>query len=362
MAPIPMKNGRLAMCGFTILVLLLAGMPSPAMAQDVEVTAADPDSAEQGTVNLDVAIHGNGFAKGAVAEFLVTGETNPGGIVVNRTTFRGPKKLIANIDVDEDAVVGGFDIQVRSNGRTGKGIDLFAVQAKDSANPPQGPGLGRAVFRDLSSDRVRSDGIVLPWNCEAWHYVDPDDPCYGGAEPLVTVSKVHSDGLYFLRTVSNLDPQTVDRWLVLDFSDSVAGPCPGLDTQIRDDPNTDPDVRGLLPEDPDPCIDLVETRFYVNEAFNPSATQSAVNMLIDKPVRKTGKGKNAEDYTQWDGMFTLEFLNPLTLTRGPSDTVTVGASGDDFQAYLWPFNDKGRKGDLLGIFSMEFRLTITIIP
>ena len=367
MATKPVKTRRLVLRGLAVLALVSVGVLPSALAQDIEVDSADPSEAEPATVNLDVTIHGNGFGKGARAAFLVTGTENPGGITVNRTTFVNSKKLIANIDVAETAEPDHFDIQVRSKGRTGKGIDLFSVKEKGSANPPGGPGLGRAVFQDDPSDGVRSDeqGTSLPQNCQAFNYVDSYDPCYEGGPPLVTVSMVHSDGLYFLRTVSNLYPQSVDRWLVLDFSnpDPEEGwDCPDLDTQIFYDPNTDPDLRGSLPlNEDDLCIDYVEVRFYVDDAFSPSATQSRVAMLIDQPVRKRGKGKNAEDYTQWDAMFALDFVNPLTLTRVASDTVTVGADGDDFRAELWTFDNKGRKGDLLGIFIMKFQLTITLV-
>ncbi len=362
MATNSVKTRQLVLRGLAVLALVLVGVLPSALAADIEVTSADPDAAEQATVNLDVNITGNGFGKGAKAKFLVTGTENSGGINVNRTTFVNSKKLIANIDVAEAAETGGFDIEVTTKGRTGKGIDLFSVQKKGDTVPP------RAVFRDDPSDGVRSDEqgtSLLPLACQPWDYVDTDDPCYGGGPPLVTVSLVHSDGLYFLRTVTNFDPRTVDRWLVLDFSDSVVGPCPGLDTQIAADPDTDEDVGGFLPVNSDPCIDYVEVRFAVHEAFKPNVSQTTVGILIDQPVRKYGKGKKAEDYTQWDAKFALDFINPLTLTRDAPDRVTVGdvseIDGDDFRAELWTFDNKGRRGDSLGIFKMEFELTITLV-
>jgi hypothetical protein len=368
MATNSVKTRQLVLRGLAVLALVLVGVLPSALAADIEVTSADPDAAEQATVNLDVNITGNGFGKGAKAKFLVTGTENSGGINVNRTTFVNSKKLIANIDVAEAAETGGFDIEVTTKGRTGKGIDLFSVQKKGDTVPP------RAVFRDDPSDGVRSDEqgtSLLPLACQPWDYVDSDDPCYGVETPLVTVSMVHSDGLYFLRTVTNFDPRTVDRWLVLDFSNPENGyecPYPGLDTQILDDPNTDPDpdLLSSLPENTLPCIDYVEVRFAVHEAFKPNVSQTTVSMLIDQPVRKSGHGKNAEEYTQWDAKFALDFINPLTLTRdASSDTVTVGDvsddDGDDFRAELWTFDNKGRRGDLLGIFIMEFQLTITLV-
>lgn len=99
----------------------------------MQVTSADPSSALQGTVSLDVTITGNGFDNSAQVQFLVTGTTNPGGISVKNVSVRSAKKLVATIEVADTAVVNKFDIEVRlSNGRKGKGTTLFAVQAKAS--------------------------------------------------------------------------------------------------------------------------------------------------------------------------------------------------------------------------------------
>jgi hypothetical protein len=108
---------------------LLAGSVN-ATAQ-IQVDSTVPSAAPQGTINLDVAITGNGFKKGASAQWFVTGTTNPGGVTVNSTTFKGSTQLTANITVATDAVISGFDIVVRNaDGRTGKGTDKFAVTVK----------------------------------------------------------------------------------------------------------------------------------------------------------------------------------------------------------------------------------------
>jgi len=104
-------------------------MPGAIKAQ-VQVNSTSPSAAPQGTTNLDVTINGNGFKKGATAQWFVTGTTNPGGVTVNSTSFRSSSQLIANITVAGDAAISGFDVQVASAGRTGKGTDLFAVTAK----------------------------------------------------------------------------------------------------------------------------------------------------------------------------------------------------------------------------------------
>src|SRR5215470_5580873 len=125
-------NGKKTWIGWTILLAVLAlASPKPAVSQ-VQVTSTSPSAAPQGTVNLDVTINGNGFKKGATAKWFVTGTTNPGGVVVNSTTFQTSSQLVANISVAADAQIAGFDVQVLSAGRTGKGTDLFAVTAKGS--------------------------------------------------------------------------------------------------------------------------------------------------------------------------------------------------------------------------------------
>jgi hypothetical protein len=97
----------------------------------VQVTSTSPSAAPQGTVTVNITINGSGFQKGAQAQWFVTGTTNPGGVTVNSTTFKGSGQLTANITVASDAVISGYDIKVtNTNGRTGKGTDLFAITQK----------------------------------------------------------------------------------------------------------------------------------------------------------------------------------------------------------------------------------------
>ena len=120
----------------TVVVVLLAAVPwTVSGAPPVQVNSADPSSAPQGTLSLDVAVSGSGFDSSATASFLVTGTTNPGGIAVKNVKFIGSKKLIVTIDVADTASVAQFDIEVRlSGGRKGKGTTLFAVQKAGSAS------------------------------------------------------------------------------------------------------------------------------------------------------------------------------------------------------------------------------------
>src|SRR5215470_20159001 len=115
----------------TMCSLAIAASGSTAQ---VSVTSATPNNAAQGTVNLDVIVSGNGFKKGAKAHWFLTGTTNPGGVTVNSTTFNNSGQLTANITVATDALIGNFDIQVvNTDGRTGKGTELFAVKSNKTA-------------------------------------------------------------------------------------------------------------------------------------------------------------------------------------------------------------------------------------
>lgn len=106
-------------------------IPSSDAQGQVAVTAAAPTAAEQGTVNLNVKVTGKGFKNGAKAKWLVTGTTDTGGVTVNSTTFVSSTELSANITVADGAIVASYDIQVlNSDGRGGKGTELFAVTPK----------------------------------------------------------------------------------------------------------------------------------------------------------------------------------------------------------------------------------------
>jgi hypothetical protein len=122
------KVARVLPLSVLTLLLWCTGGASPASAQTVAVSSASPSSAALGTVNLDVTINGNGFKNGASAQWFVTGTTNPGGVTVNSTRFVSGSQLKANITVAQNAVLSNFDIVVKNtNGRTGKGTELFAV-------------------------------------------------------------------------------------------------------------------------------------------------------------------------------------------------------------------------------------------
>ena len=122
---------RFLMC-LTIICAVVFGAPK-ASAQ-IQVNGANPNNSAQGTTNLNVIVSGSGFKKGAKAQWFVTGTTNPGGVTVNSTAFNNSGQLTTNITVAADAVIANFDIQVtNTDGRTGKGTELFAIKTKGAS-------------------------------------------------------------------------------------------------------------------------------------------------------------------------------------------------------------------------------------
>ncbi len=100
-------------------------------AQPVSVTAAVPASGERETLGLLVRVTGKNFAPGARADFFKSKTTDPAGITVRATRFISATELEATIDIASTAELALFDIRVtNTNGRSGKGSDLFQVLEK----------------------------------------------------------------------------------------------------------------------------------------------------------------------------------------------------------------------------------------
>jgi len=153
------------------LFLNLSGSISAVQAQQVQVTAADPMSTAQGTINLNVKVTGKGFKNGAKAKWFVTGTTDTGGVTVNSTTFVNSGELTANITVADTAIIANFDIQVlNSDGRGGKGTELFAVTSPCGTDLTN---LSISVYKytdatrtttyNLQPDLVNADGSPVPY-------------------------------------------------------------------------------------------------------------------------------------------------------------------------------------------------------
>jgi hypothetical protein len=148
---------------FSALLVCLLGALTPRIAHSqVAVTSANPPTAPQGTLSLDVTVSGSGFDSSAQVEFLLTGTTNPGGVTVRKVKVTGPKKLVATIDVAENAVIDKFDIQVSlSGGRKGKGTSLFAVVAKVSNDPCATLGIDFPAFTFRGTTEATEEVIYV---------------------------------------------------------------------------------------------------------------------------------------------------------------------------------------------------------
>jgi hypothetical protein len=141
-----MKTWMHVLFAVPVLISMLLIPDGMALAQ-VQVTSADPSSTQQGTVSLDVTINGSGFDNGSTVKFLVTGTTDPGGIVVKKVAYRNSKRLTVTIDVSETAAASKFDIEVTtSTGRNGKGTTLFTVLTKVASDACAAPGIDFPAF------------------------------------------------------------------------------------------------------------------------------------------------------------------------------------------------------------------------
>jgi hypothetical protein len=133
-----------------ILTWIALATAAPAESQ-IAVTAANPNTTTQGTVNLNVTISGKGFKRGAAASFFLSGSNEFAGVIVNSTAFVSSSQVVANITVYDEAKVANFDIQVENaDGRTGKGIELFSITAKGSKQgPPPDPAIAYSNGGDI---------------------------------------------------------------------------------------------------------------------------------------------------------------------------------------------------------------------
>jgi hypothetical protein len=153
------KHCCLALLALAATVAFLDG--ASAVAQ-IQVNSSSPSAAPQGTVNLNVTVNGSGFKKGAKAQWFVTGTTNPGGVTVNSTTFNGSSSLTANITIASGATLSGFDVLVtNTDGRTGKGTDLFTVTQQGTPIGCSTTGTPSGFSLVTSLNPVQSNGAAL---------------------------------------------------------------------------------------------------------------------------------------------------------------------------------------------------------
>ena len=322
-------------------------------AQQVQVNSADPPSAAQGTINLNVKVKGKGFKNGAKTKFFVTGTTDTGGVTVNSTTFVNSSELTANITVADTATISNFDILVtNSDGRGGKGTELFAVTPKITAS------FRDAVTKDMDgnvildgdgnfiygSDRIRSDSATP--SIIAAPYIDGAD-CVG--------VRVLGTSL-FLRTDSLVDdlPCTI-RAINLDFTEAI-----GLRTPDGTGRNPDGSVNDCLVNDAFGQLGqlnicgsnaVLDVRFQADQLFSNTALTNGATVKL--PFSLSADFRNTG--------FLLEFEQPLTVTGDANVRVlTAESNGVPVVAVL----SKGglRRGTVIGRFYMPFQLTVSKGP
>src|ERR1035437_3466651 len=186
-----MKNRARAVFGLLLIGVALEFCAPRAFAQ-IQVTSAVPNNAAQGTVNLDVVVKGNGFKKGAVAQWFVSGTTNPGGVTVNSTAFNSSNQVTANITVAADAVISGFDIVVKnSDGRTGKGTELFAVNSNSSKSTCVAPLAINPVVNACSSSTPQTACLDSNFGAGGFVLTNLDA---GTGTAVATVIRLQKDG------------------------------------------------------------------------------------------------------------------------------------------------------------------------
>ncbi len=199
--------------------------------------------------------------------------------------------------------------------------------------------LVRALFRDASTDGVRSDELN-PFVCDGlpYDYIHGQDQCDPNVHKTASYVTISND-TYFLAPRASTDPCPT-RFLVIDLDAGSAGTCAGLTLASNSSCTSAP-----------PSVCSFTVRFFAKDAFTSGATSSAVEIWI-------------EDFPDgapyWLTKYKLIFINPLTRTPSPDpNVVTIGAMGDDFMADLWSIATNGKKKTRLGTFFMPFQLELT---
>ncbi len=252
----------------------------------------------------------------------------------------------------------------------------------------------RAKFRSrlndptAPDDRIRSDGLFAqytqfsspPQTCGNVDYVDKADTCTNLATPnaaQASGSTQLTGSLYFLRTIplccatsTNGWEQYVvqpSRWLVLDFSNPAAGfACPAIQIQgvlMKIDQQIQYDAShtnwgSLPPPTPPPatasgCVNNVDVRFQADQALNPNATSTSLNLVIDQPELQVSRTGGARIY--WDGLYGLHFEQPVQIKRDPASgavTLTTDGSSSDLADLLDANNNP------VGTYHMPFSVTL----
>lgn len=111
-----------------VALLGMLALGETARAQPDVDLLAHPVSAPRGISGLDVTIQGTGLGIANAVKFLVTGTEVAGGVAVTRIVNTNSATLIATVTVDPGALIGDYDVDVRStDGDTVRGERVFSV-------------------------------------------------------------------------------------------------------------------------------------------------------------------------------------------------------------------------------------------
>jgi hypothetical protein len=134
-------------------------------APPVTVTSAVPDEAEQGTAPT-IIINGRGFDKSTNVRFCLSGTNtddncDDGGVVPGSAIFHSSKKLEVPVAVAANANTDDYNIEAFSNGRRGRGIELFRV-VKQGGGQTDNLTATFCLSIDPTSPHITSDGRAMP--------------------------------------------------------------------------------------------------------------------------------------------------------------------------------------------------------
>ena len=216
------RHALIVVAVFVVVALgcLWGGAVPEAAAQTIQVLSAYPDTAEQGTLSLPVTIKGNGFKKGAKAKFYLPNTSDTGGITVSSTRFIDSTQLVATIDVAGTATVAKFDIVVaNTDGRTGKGTEMFTVQKKvDPCMVPDPVPTRTALTADVAGFPGFLDGrfgagtgqVVSPLGFRGFQRTGVAIQVVGGERKIVAAGVMND-------SYCTNDGQTTLKWAVVRY-------------------------------------------------------------------------------------------------------------------------------------------------
>lgn len=215
-------------------LLFLDSRQQTSAQSQVQVTAADPSAGEQGTVGLNVRVGGKGFKSGMQAKWVVTGTSDTGGVTVNSTTFVSTTEVVANISIADTAVITNFDIQVlASDGRGGKGTELFAVTAKTGGNAAC-PAMQPAPATDTKCYDVLSGCLDSSFGNSGLVHLHLGDPTYSESAYAMVAQP---DGKIVIAGAARTTATSID------FAVSRFNPDGSLDTSFGDADLANPPFR-----------------------------------------------------------------------------------------------------------------------